>query len=554
MGDPWYERAADYMLGLVSPKRAALRSALRRHRENMASDVDYARAYDLGARMRGYKSAKSGKNSTPWLEASDRSADGEILPDLRTLRNRSRALNRDDALASGITGTFIRGVVGTGLRPQARTGDDDKDEALEAVWWERADHLSPGDGGLPFGARQALQYGKRVEDGEILSIASAPSPSEPLWIESVEAERLCTPYGVEPVDPAGRIVDGVEKDRWGRPVAYWVLKRHPGDWVVAGVKPGVKAPTTLTTFDRASFDRLEAVRVCHDRSRVTRPGQTRGVPLCHAILQDLRDLDLLMLASLKKAQVAACLAVFLKSDVSTTDLIELTAEDYGYQLDGKIEPGMIFRLWGGEEAQFLEPKAGAPGLEEFAMLLARRIGAAIGLSPQAVLRVWDDVSYSGARTIKIDDRLAFRSERALYAAQTLAWEWRVVLEDELLRGNPTLLAAGVTIDDLSPTKVEWVGDEEPWVDPVADAQAIEIMLRLGLTSPQLECQKLGRDYPTILRQKLQAEALEAEIRDELGLPDMASAAAAASGKPPIQLVPGQDQQDQQQPESGQEAA
>ncbi|MBX4215765.1 phage portal protein, partial [Candidatus Parcubacteria bacterium] len=491
MNESWLERAGDLVTGFFSAK--ALK--IRKHHRLMERSGDYRAAFDTAARLRGYKSAASGKNATPFLGASNNSADAEILGDLTTLRNRSRLLNRDDAIATGITGTMTRGVVGTGLRPQACTNDDAKDDAMEAVWSSRADRLAQADGGMSHGEHQRLVYTKRNEDGGVF-LRPALDETGSLWIETIEADRVRTPAGASPRDPAGRIVDGVEKDRFGRVVAYWILKKHPGDFPSGALTKVGQNEAKVSPYSVQSFDRVDAQFARHDRRGVTRPGQTHGVPLCHAILQDLRDLDLLILASLKKTQVSACLAVFLTSAAESTDLIELTAQDYGYQLDQRLEPGMIFRLFPGEKIEQTTPQAGAPELDRFVFLLARRIGAAVGLSPQAILRAWETLSYSAARTVKIDDRQTFRAERADFAG-TLTWEWRVVLEMELLRGNPELLAAGVTMADLD--SVEWIGDEEPWVDPLADAQAIELMLRLGLTTFQGECGKLGHDWQDNIR-------------------------------------------------------
>lgn len=518
------ERAADFVLSLVAPNRAAV----RRHWRRVERESDYRAAYEIALRARGYKSAKSDKNATPFLNASDRSADAELSPDLRTLRNRSRALDRDDPIASGIHKGFVRGVVGRGLRPQAGTPDKTKNDAMEMVWWSRADHLALGDGGLTSGEHQQLLYGKRVEDGDVLVRPAVDRDS--LWFETIEADRLCTPIDAAPRDPAGRIVDGVEKDSRGRVVAYWVLKRHPGDALfstgqtVSGPKAGGPLSASASKSD---FDRLDASSAYLERGRVTRPGQTRGAPLCHAILQDLHDLDLLMWSSLKRLQVAACLAVFLTSDGASADILQLTAEDYGYQLDQKIEPGMVFRLFPGEKVEFLSPSGdGQAAVDAMAFLLARRIAAALGVSPQFVLRAWEGVSYSGARTIKIDDWSTFRLERDSFDG-VLTWMWRVVLEHELLLGNETLLQAGVTVFDLE--AVEWIGDQEPYVDPEAEVAAIETMLRLGLTTLQIEAARLGRDWEAMLAQ----QAKERELRKALGLPEQ-----VAPGSPgPIKIQP-----------------
>ena len=87
-GTRW-DRVVEGALRLVSPRRAAIRA----HHRQMLEGGDYASAFHLAARMRGYKSAQSGTNRTPWANASDRTGDGELVPSLPALRNRSRALS-----------------------------------------------------------------------------------------------------------------------------------------------------------------------------------------------------------------------------------------------------------------------------------------------------------------------------------------------------------------------------------------------------------------------------------------------------------------------------
>lgn len=520
VADAWHERAADTLIGLVSPRTAAL----RKHRRAMDRDADYRRAFDLGARTRGYK--KPDENATRWLDASNRSADAEILPELAELRARARMLNRTNALATGITDTLVRGVAGTGLRPQARTNSDAKDDALESVWAARKDTLAQGEGNLTHGAWQRLCYGKRVEDGELFKHPAMGDGG--LFIEAIESDRVCSPHDAKPLDPAGRIVDGVEKDASGRVVAYWILKQHPGDVLSGRTRLGKSAMRPRAGFTSADFIRVEERDCYHDRAKVRRPGQTRGVPALATVEQDLHDLDLLLLATLKRTQIAACLAVFLTSDAPMVDLVETTAAEYGYQLDADIEPGMIWRSFPGEKVEFLNPSSGLPDLGQFVMLLARRIGAAVGLSPQAVIRAWDGITYSGARTIKIDDRMTLRVDRADFAP-SLTWEWRVVLEHELLEGNPTLVQAGITLEDIQ--RVEWIGDEEPWVDPTSEAQAISMMLSLGLTTYQAECARLGRDWQANIRERVAAAKFLAETLSAAGLEASALAADPASVAP-----------------------
>lgn len=511
----WVERMSDALVRLVAPRQAAVRA----HHRRMARDRDYAEAFHLAARLRGYKAATTGKNTTPWLHASDRSGESEVSGSIRPMRAKARALVRDDSIGSGIVGTLKRGAVGTGLRPQARTTDADperaerKNAALEKVWEREARRLDRANG-LSHPLHQAMVLERALVDGDVLLRAVVSAPGAPLWIEVVEADRIDTPTDARPADPAGRIVNGVERDRFGVPVAYWVSRTHPGDTALSSAVAGGQAKPVTVALTASNFDRVPVEGSFFLRHGVTRPGQSRGVLVFASCLQDLHDLDLLILASLKRTQVAACLSLFITSGEAATDLLQLTAEDYGYQLDQTLTPGGIFRLFPGESVTTINPTVGAPDLEKFVFFLAQRAGASIGLSPQAVLRAWAGVNYSGARTIKIEDKTTMRGHRAALS-EALTWEWHQVQEDALLRGDRDLLEAGVTLEDVP--NVDWIGDEEQWVDPQAETTAVEKMLALGLTTLQIECARLGRDWQDVVRQRLQAEKFEAEERARMGL-------------------------------------
>ena len=497
------ERLWDAVMLRVAPRSAAIRV----HRRLMERDSDYRENWigDSGLmRARGYKSASSPTNGTPWLDASNRSADSELLNDLPNLRARSRALERNDALASGVIATRRRQVVGSGLRPQSAAGDQLVNEVMEEVWEERKDSLFPAEGRSSFAAAQRVIYTRLLVDGEVM-LVRASTPGDPVWFEIVEADRLATPTDAMPEDSQGRIVDGVEKDRWGRAVAYWVSRDHPGDTLFTKTVGRPPKPMALT---KADFVRVPADRCRHLRYRVTRPGQTSGLPLFHSVMQDFHDLDLLTFALLKRTQIAACLSLFVKSDQAMSDLFNVTAEDYGYQLDQQLEPGMIFKLFPGEEVQSVIPGFTVPDVEPVQKGMAKRVGAACEMSPEAVLHDWGGTTYSSARTVQIEDNRSYDTDRAEFA-EHLTWIWGEVMRDARMRGDGRLSV----VKELDMGKARWVGDARPWVDPQSEAQATEIRLRLGLTTLRDEAARLGEDWEELLEQ----QAKERELKDSLGL-------------------------------------
>jgi len=487
-----WDGAVDTALLLASPRRAQLRQHFRR----MDNDPSYRDAALMALRVRGYRAAKQSGTKTPW-KGGTRSADAEISGDLAALRNRSRELNRDDSIGCGLTKSFVNAVVGTGMVPQARTGDPAKNERIEAIWAARKDDLSQSDD-LTHEEAQRLLFRKVLEDGDVLRKA-VYSPDAPVWFETIEADRLATPQ-----DKIGnaKIRDGVERDGASRPVRYWILKEHPGDTV--GAIPRAAA-AFAPPVDKRYISHLKITE---------RPGQSRGVPMFHAILQDVRDLDLLLVASLKRTQIAADLAVFITSPQAGPDILETTAQKYGYKLDQSLEPGMIFKLYPEETIDTLVPNFPTPELVPFVVLLARRIGAALGVTWQIVLKDFSDSTYSSARTDLLEARRTYEIYQRWFIRRYLNWEWRTVMEDALIRGD----LEGVTPADIA--AVEWITPGWQWIDPLKDAQAVQIELQMNATTLRDVAAAKGRDWEELLEQRLLEEQREMQRRKELGLPEM----------------------------------
>lgn len=485
------ESSVDLGLRLISPKAANR----RKHFRLMENDADYRDAFLATMRARGYKSAYSAGHQ--W-SMSGGSADAEIIQDLPRLRSRSRQLGREDPILCGLKKTFTDDVIGTGLRPQAVTEDKVKNDRIERFFKSRCIDLFPAED-IRFGGAQRLIYQKIFEDGEVF-VKQSRLGTGMLWFEVIEADRVCQPPGEKAVTENRRIIDGVERDKHDRIVAYWVRTEHPGE---------------IHTTKRFKWERVERGVMRHFRD-VDRPGQTRGVPRCHAVIQDLRDLDLLIVASLRRTQVAASFAAFITSEADIEELMDSTAEKEGYKLDQKLEPGMLFKLYPGEKIETISPNFPSPEFMPFIVCLARRIGAAFGVSWQIVLKDFSEANYSSARTDLLEARKRFSWDRDAFK-DVLNWIWRSVLEDGVLQGLLPRLSA----DDFE--AVNWIGNGYQWVDPLKEASATKQKLEIGLTCLRDEAASQGKDYEDLMRQRAKEKQLEMELAKEFGLNPMASA-------------------------------
>ena len=98
----------DNTIGVFSPLRAL--------RRRLARD-----AVSSSDRFSSYKGASSNRPRSNW-SVSPGSADADLLPELDTLRERSRDLIRNDPHAASISQSFVDNVIGNGIKPQSQIG------------------------------------------------------------------------------------------------------------------------------------------------------------------------------------------------------------------------------------------------------------------------------------------------------------------------------------------------------------------------------------------------------------------------------------------------
>jgi capsid protein len=268
------------------------------------------------------------ENRRHWANADNLSANAANSPLVRRLlRNRSRYEVANNSYARGIVSTLANDVIGTGPRLQMLTDNADANKFIEQEWmaWSKAI-------GLPEKLRTLRMA--RASDGEGFSVLTS-NPLLPttvqLDVKLVEADQVATPDLKFDVINA---VDGVEFDKFGNPVAYHVLKKHPGD-----------TSGSLSIH----YDRVPAASMIH-YFRQDRAGQARGIPDITPALPLFAHLRRYTLAVITAAEIAALPGGVLYTDapangeadsVEPMDLIEL-------------ERGMLMTMPGGWKMGQLE--------------------------------------------------------------------------------------------------------------------------------------------------------------------------------------------------------
>ena len=211
------------------------------------------------------------------------SSDSELKTSLKTLRARSRQLANDDDYAKKFFRMVRTNVIGSnGIRLQsiAKQDNDEPDEGARVKIEEGFKNWSKKNvcevtGKYSFKDVQSMVMTSVARDGEILvSLARGIDNGFGFALQLIEADHLDEMYNTTLAN-GNKVKMGVEIDSWGRPVAYWIFKNHPGD-ILYG----------QTYSDRI---RIPASDMLHIYMPV-RVSQNRGVPWMHTAMARLKML------------------------------------------------------------------------------------------------------------------------------------------------------------------------------------------------------------------------------------------------------------------------
>lgn len=415
--------------------------------------------------LRGYSAARTSRR-TRGLRGTAGSGNAETEADLPALRNSARKLVRDNPYASAGVDVLVGYQVGAGITVRSNSGD----EKLDTLWnnafaaWSRRCDMA---GRLDFHGLTAQAARTRSEAGEVLG------RHQPLSRAEARERELDVPYAVQILEPdhldpvllraAGDVVQGIERDRWGRPLAYWLTDRHPGDSDLLG---GVRGDEPR---------RVPATEVLHlHRVHMARPGQLRGVPDLAPVMTRLAALDEFEDAIIEQAKISACLVAFTRSaaPAAAGPLEKPNADSDADQRRTTMAPGMIERLLPGEEVTMNQPPPMA-GVEVLPRHTLRAIAGGLGLTYDLLTGDLTGANYSSLRAGRLTVRRVV--ERDQWLMLVPLW-----IEPIARRFTRAAQLAGVLPDRAGTWPLEFGPPPFPFVDPLKDALAIKMQMRLGL--------------------------------------------------------------------------
>lgn len=438
------------------------------------------------------------ENRRHWANADGLSARLANSLAVRTkLRERARYERDNGGFCDGMVDSLVNEVVGVGPRLQVRTGDRAADRAVQDAWHTWADEVLLGEG-------LQILHRSRVVDGEgfcLLSTDDTLTHSVKLFPVWVECDQVTTPNPSAVVRQAGTfsLVDGIELSRVGRPVAYHVLRSHPGDLLGAGWE----------------YDVVAARRVIHWFLR-KRAGQVRGVPEITPGLPLMAQKRRWTLATLSAAETAANFAAMLETQAPPDG----TTDDPTPFETLEIVRGMMTTLPAGTKAAQLKAEHPTALYDQFEACLLREFARPLHMPLNVAIGDSSRSNFASGRLDYLLYRMAIRVTRhfmGLRVMEPLFSEW---------------LQEATRVPGLLPPNLPAVGLPHLWfwpgfqpIDPDTEAKSDTEALLNGTTTLAELLAEVGLDWEEVVRQR----AAEIALCNKLGVPLPSKASTPAGG-------------------------
>ncbi len=493
--------------------------------------------------------ARDRRATKEWLTHTG-DADADLIFDLAKLRERSRDLARNAPIATGAISTCLTNVVGTGLKLQSRIDRsilpfteeeaDAWEEKTEREWrlFSESKELD-ATRKLNFAGIQELAFRQTLENGESFVLlprfARSGSPYS-LKIQLIEADRVCN----EKNAPNSEfLIEGIEKDRNGATTQIHILNQHPGTpYYSKNAYTWTKVPAYGSRTGLPNVLQLY---------RITRPGQTRGIPFLSYVIEPLRQLDEYTKSEIMRAVISSMFTVFIKTEAGDINFdysgmgVETGAK--ASDTDLKLAPGAILGLNPREDVAFADPTSPNSAFENFFLIIVKQIAAALEMPFEVILKCFNS-SYSASRAALLEAWRAFRGRRIWLATNLCDPVYESFLYEAVAQGR--ISAPGFFSDELirkAYCGATWIGDSPGYIDPQKDVEAAVKRIEAGLSTLDEETTLITggdaeKNLPRIRKERKELA--------EMGMWQPAQSKAPA----PAPSAPAKDQNPEDQPIDG----
>lgn len=436
----------------------------------------------------GYdSSATNNNNFRHWSFTTNNSADASMRPEIRKkIRQRARyEVLENNPIGLGIVLTLANDTIGTGPRLHMGLKNEKYNQAIQQAWAEWSHAIGLTD------KLHTLKMAKTIDGEAVARITTNPRISGPITLDlrTIECDRLEAPFSMS--DLRSDYIDGVHLDQFDNPVAYDILKHHPGaDYYHA------------SNLEYSTFD---AQNIIH-WFRSDRPEQHRGMSECQSALELFALLRRFTLATCSAAETAANLSLVLHTDSPVAD--EYEEEQAALMNDFLMDSVSLDRNaatvlpngWDIRQINAAHPTTTyAMFKHELIAEIARclsmpyNIAAANSAEHNYASGRLDHQTYHHAITVERD-----RLDRLVMDRLFVNWIVEAGFTEGVLPKNVARKVVEVFTQQgpghlARVFKHRWHWDGFAHSDPVKEAQAQQLRIKTGVSHRALEYAKEGRD-------------------------------------------------------------
>ncbi len=379
---------------------------------------------------------------------------------------RSINLINDDPNAAGIIDTFATTIIGAGLRPNPTlnfdvlgiTRDQSKDletrqKLIYKIWAMSAD----SGGRMTDGEIQHLKCRCLFGMGESLELIHMRDSYRPYYLTSqvINPLRLKTPTDKKSNTD---IRQGVEINKYGEPVAYWIKKAGKNNEFLGD---------NSENFVRIPARNGHRWLVLHDF--ITKdPEQFRGYPLLSPAIRFFRDLSDLLGAELASNVVTAALSIFVETNNPYGTANNALPTNYGNPATKEdrrqeIAPGEIWYGTSGQKPHLLSADRPGNTFDPFTKLIKKSMSMPTGIPYPVLFKDIDGVSFAGFRSAMLEAWRVYDYHRRRIGQKDCQKKYTMLMEEAYLRGELKIPQFYTRMHIA--TSAEWFGAPKGDIEP-----------------------------------------------------------------------------------------
>lgn len=507
----------------ISPKRGNEMYQRRMKKEaektgaDISTDENRSAAIKMAASYFGRHGASTTLNTMiGWLVGGG-GAEDDIDVHGALLRKRARDLYAGGGLARSGPNTLTTNVVGWGIKPKPKIDAEAlglSDEARDE--WERntlrefdlwaESSMCDAERQQNFYGLQELAFLSMLVSGDCFALFGMKENKRTPYqttIRILEADRVGTPESggesqVTELENGGRIVDGVELDKEGAVVRYYITSRHP-------LSEENSEELTYTPIEAFGKD-TGYPNILHIMTH-ERPEQRRGVPFVAACIEYLKQFDRYLTAELAAQVVSSMLTAFIINDadganVGLEDSVDEEEKVTDNDLNLELRPGAIYDLPPGKKIETVNPLRQNTAFQGFCDTFEILIGSGQNIPKEVLIHKYDS-NYTASRSALLDFWKTVRVYRRKFNQMFNQQIWEMWLSEAVAIGR---VEAPGFFDDPAIRRAwcgcMWNGVTMGHVDPRKEVEAAILRIQHNLSTEEQEAAEYnGNDWSEVIRQR-----------------------------------------------------